>query len=314
VTSQETHTQHIVDPDVPDTEVILVEQPAPVFVDSTGRRRRLLRRLAYGFGAFCMVYGGLISLSLAGGPVSPNAVLPFPELIDGGQPTVGEPRPTPEPIVTAPDSVLVNEATPRRGGEAGSWNGPASTRRPAARPQPAVGPATGAATTKPAKPTEVAPSPTKAPTTSPSQTPAPTPAPTPTVSLDTTGGSGGGTGGGTGGGASGEDDGDGTGDDDAEGDQPGDTGSSGDGGGTAEDDCPYAYQDDADALDAVDDAVDPVTYLVDPDSPRAGVALEMTVRLVDLLHDGGLTDGSGQVGVIWSGDPEESSGDGEGTP
>ena len=31
-----------------------------------------------------MVYGGLISLSLAGGPVSPSAVMPFPELIDRG--------------------------------------------------------------------------------------------------------------------------------------------------------------------------------------------------------------------------------------
>ena len=67
--------------------MILVAQPAPVFVDSTGRRRRLLRRLAYGFGAFCMVYGGLISLSLAGGPVSPSAVLPFPGLAEHGTPT-----------------------------------------------------------------------------------------------------------------------------------------------------------------------------------------------------------------------------------
>ena len=41
MTSQEPHTEHIADQNDPDTDVIMVAQPAPVFVDSTGRRRRL---------------------------------------------------------------------------------------------------------------------------------------------------------------------------------------------------------------------------------------------------------------------------------
>jgi hypothetical protein len=338
VTSQETHTQHIVDPDVPDTEVILVAQPAPVFVDSTGRRRRLLRRLAYGFGAFCMVYGGLISLSLAGGPVSPNAVMPFPDLIDGGQPTVGEPRPTPAPIVTAPDSVLVNEATPRRGGEAGSWNVPVPTRRPATRPHPAVEPGTQQVVPKPTrqtKPTEVAPTPTRVPTPGPTGSVTPTPEPTPTVSLDSSGGAGGGGssdgdggegggdsttvddesdddpgGSGPGGTSAGDSgDGDSTGDSDGDsgsGDSDGDSGSGGTGGGAAGDDCPYP---------AAGDDARTVLFFVGPDSPQAGPALDLVVRLADLVRAAEPTREPGSdeqpagnpwtVGT-WSDDPGES--------
>jgi hypothetical protein len=201
VTSQEPHTQQIVDPDVPDTEVILVAQPAPVFVDSTGRRRRLLRRFAYGFGAFCMVYGGLISLSLAGGPVSPSAVLPFPDLMQGGagEPSIGRPlQPTPAPIVTAPKSVLVNDATPRRAGSAESWNGgSAATNRATARPTRATSPTLKPTPTSTARPVEGSPTTTKAPTTGPTKTVAPTADPTPTVSLGgtTSPGTGGGGGG-----------------------------------------------------------------------------------------------------------------------
>jgi hypothetical protein len=199
VTSQEPHTQHIADPDVPDTEVIPVEQPAPVFVDSTGRRRRLLRRFAYGFGAFCMVYGGLISLSLAGGPVSPSAALPFPQFIAGGEPPAGQPRPTPEPIMTAPKSVLVNDATPRRGGAAGSWDGDTvTTNQATAQPTRAAAPTMQpTATRAPSKPLENTPSPVKTPTNPPSASASPTGSPSPSDTVDSTGGTGtGGTGGG----------------------------------------------------------------------------------------------------------------------
>jgi hypothetical protein len=195
VTSQEPYTQPLADPDLPDTEVILVEQPAPVFVDSTGRRRRLLRRFSYAFGAFCMVYGGLISVSLAGGPVSPNVVLPLPGLIDGTDSDWAEVRPTPTaaPTVTAPRAVLVNEnlprraATPRHGGVAGTR----STVRPSRSTSPSRSPsASPSASVTPTgtRPVES----TKAPTAPPSTT-APGVTRTPTTPPTDTSGTGGGS-------------------------------------------------------------------------------------------------------------------------
>ena len=52
MTSQEPSNPISADAEILDTEVIVVAQPSPVFVDSTGRRRRVLRRVAYGFGVF----------------------------------------------------------------------------------------------------------------------------------------------------------------------------------------------------------------------------------------------------------------------
>jgi hypothetical protein len=125
VTLQEPHNPPIADVDPPDTEEIVVAHPSPVFVDSTGRRRRMLRKVAYGFGALCMVYGGLISVSLAGGPVSSNAVLPLPDLADGGDEdeekgiVVAQPSPTPEPVTTRTGAQAgaqpILEAFPTRG-------------------------------------------------------------------------------------------------------------------------------------------------------------------------------------------------------
>lgn len=54
----------------------------PVFVDVTGRRRDRIRRIAYGVGGACLAYTALLGVSLAGGPVSPYALLPFPELVE----------------------------------------------------------------------------------------------------------------------------------------------------------------------------------------------------------------------------------------
>ena len=118
MTLQEPQNPPIADVDMPDTEVIVVAHPSPVFVDSTGRRRRMLRRVAYGFGALCMVYGGLVSVSLAGGPVSSSAVLPLPDLADGQDEedlVVARPSPTPEPVVTATSAQPILEVLPRRG-------------------------------------------------------------------------------------------------------------------------------------------------------------------------------------------------------
>ncbi len=168
----------------------MVAQPAPVFVDSTGRRRRLLRRFAYGFTAFCMMYGGLISLSLAGGPVSPSAVLPLPGLVDGGEPPTGNALPRPEPVVTAPKSVLVNEATTPRTENVGSWDGgTVATRRATARPTGAAAPVASPTTdpTSATRPVEGTPTSTRTPPTVAPTTATPGPRPSPTVSRDAPG-------------------------------------------------------------------------------------------------------------------------------
>ena len=114
MTSQEPKTPHFADRDIPDTEVIVVPSPAPVFVDSTGRRRRVLRRLAYAFGGLCMVYGGLVSVSLAGGPVSSSAVLPLPDLRGDDDAADAKPTPIPAPSTSAPpQSRFITEALRR---------------------------------------------------------------------------------------------------------------------------------------------------------------------------------------------------------
>ncbi|WP_329108727.1 hypothetical protein OG792_08785 [Micromonospora sp. NBC_01699] len=73
-----------------------VPEPPPVFVDATGRRRRFVRYLAYGIGLLGLTYTALVGISLAGGPVNPNSVLPFADL-------VGRPQaPLPSPVPVAP--------------------------------------------------------------------------------------------------------------------------------------------------------------------------------------------------------------------
>jgi hypothetical protein len=301
VTSQEPHPQLIADPDIPDTEVILVAQPAPVFVDSTGRRRRLLRRLAYGFGAFCMVYGGLISLSLAGGPVSPGAVMPFPELIDrGAAPSDGKPWPTPEPIVTAPKSVLVNDATPRRGGAAGSWDDGASANRTrTANPTRAAGPSTpttrktgrptATATRPPTKPVEATPSATA--TTGPAATATPTVNPSPSSGSDT-GTKAPGAGGGTS-----SDDTDDTG-----------SGTSGVGGGSNPDECPVQPMHLAEPIDTHS----PTGSLVPPDSLIPPGLLDPAGQLIP-AGEAAIGDLLGPDGQPLNPDGTLSSADGTGT-
>jgi hypothetical protein len=139
VTLPEPITPQPADREIPDTEVIVVSPPSPVFVDSTGRRRRVLRRLAYAFGALCMLYGGLISVSLAGGPVSSSAILPLPVLPDRpARPVAARPSPTPAPQVSTPSRAqLVGDPLPRRSVQFGRTESTLLTRRtPAAIPAP----------------------------------------------------------------------------------------------------------------------------------------------------------------------------------
>lgn len=147
VTSQEPQTSYNADEYAPETEVIAVPEPAPVFVDSTGRRSRLLRRLALAFGVLLVAYGGLVSVSLAGGPVSSSAVFPLPGLddADDDEPEA-EPVPTPKPTPTTSAARRIVESVPRDGTD---------QRRPAVSPSPK-------ASAKPSKSPTPKPSPSKA--------------------------------------------------------------------------------------------------------------------------------------------------------
>ncbi|WP_430780755.1 hypothetical protein [Actinoplanes sp. G11-F43] len=156
MTSQE--PSHHIDPYASATEVIAVPEPAPVFVDSTGRRSRLLRRIALAFGVVLIGYAGLVSVSLAGGPISSSAVLPLPGL-DDDEEEAPEPRaestpaPTPEPkTTTSPATRMIESAN--RGPE---------TRRPASvtpAPQASVSRSKSPAP-KPSPSTSVSPVPPK---------------------------------------------------------------------------------------------------------------------------------------------------------
>jgi hypothetical protein len=163
---------------MPDTEVISVAAPPPVFVDSTGRRGRLLRRLAYAFGALVMLYGGLISVSLAGGPVRSSAVLPLPGLEPQDDPAPGRPNPIPAPTPshapTAP--VVAGAATGRPAGAHPAVPRLEATRISAKPRPPARSGATKKAPTKP-KPASTTSRPAES-TTAPA---VPTPVATPRV-------------------------------------------------------------------------------------------------------------------------------------
>jgi hypothetical protein len=176
VTSQEQESAESADRDIPDTEVIVKPAPSPVFVDSTGRRRRLLRRLSYAFGAVCVLYGGLVSVTLSAGPVSTSAILPLPDL---GAVAV-TPSPTPLPTFGPPKARAVIEALPRRDLAAAGTNRFVANRR-ASTPSPRA--TSTSATPKPSvttsRPVESTPTPT------PSATPSATGSATPSASPST---------------------------------------------------------------------------------------------------------------------------------
>lgn len=181
MTSQEPQNTHDTDIAAAETEVIAVPEPAPVFVDSTGRRSRLLRRVALAFGVLLVAYGGLVSISLAGGPVSSSAVLPLPGL-DDDEDEDDEPqaRPTPAPAPTPSVSPArrVVESGVRDGGEqrrpvtSASVKASASASRSAkATPTPSA--SSGSPTPKPLESTTATqqPTPDPNPTTSGPATP-----------------------------------------------------------------------------------------------------------------------------------------------
>jgi hypothetical protein len=144
VTSQEPKTPHHVDQHFQDTEVIAVPEPAPVFVDSTGRRSRVLRGVALAFGVLLVAYGGLVSVSLAGGPVSSSAVLPFPvfDEDEDDQERARKPARTPQPSPSATTTRPIVESTHRNatGPRPSASASPRTTVRTTKSPSPSTSP------------------------------------------------------------------------------------------------------------------------------------------------------------------------------
>jgi hypothetical protein len=63
-------------------QVEFIAEPAPVFVDASGRRGRKLRYLGYVAAGLTSVYAIGLGISLVGGPISPRMLLPVPGMPD----------------------------------------------------------------------------------------------------------------------------------------------------------------------------------------------------------------------------------------
>jgi hypothetical protein len=184
--------------------------PAEVFVDDSGRRRRILVRVGYLLGAGCLLYVALLGVSFAGGPIGPHALLPLPglpekvddplgisgltgvgapaghgtdEQPDGTRGTrTATPRATATRRATAaprPATESLVKLTPTKPTGTGAPAGPGST---ATTPTPTPGAGT---TTPPADATPPPVDPPPSPTDSPSTESAPTNPPTPGTAAGT---------------------------------------------------------------------------------------------------------------------------------
>ena len=164
--------------DVPGTELATRVEPAaaPVFVDTTGRRRRHAHQLAGVLAAVCSIYLAMFGAGLAGRPVHPSAPdgaftarpsattsaaaassaaapLTVPPLIRPVRPTTSRLRST-----TARPTTTTRRAAP-----------PPAVTVPVPTPRAAV--SSSQATTEPDSTQPSTPSPTPSPTTTPTPTP-----------------------------------------------------------------------------------------------------------------------------------------------
>jgi hypothetical protein len=141
----------------------------PVFVDTSGRRRTILRRVGIGIGTLAVAYLALFVVSLAGGPRPPG--IPLPEAV------AGEPdRTQTEPDGSVPGTPATGPSEPTPGGSPASTAG-AGSGAPATTPADPVPSAVppGAAVPPAPAPPPAPPTATPVPTTTPAPT---TPAPT----------------------------------------------------------------------------------------------------------------------------------------
>jgi hypothetical protein len=142
-----------------------------VFVDGTGRRRRVLRRGGYLIGGLCGLFMVLLLSSVVGGPRLPSSVLPLPHPAGHAARRAhqGTPRDDERQAGTAPNQ---GGASPLPGGQATSAAGsgaistsPAATTTPPATTRTSPAAASG--------PTQPVPKPVRThggePTTPPGQ-------------------------------------------------------------------------------------------------------------------------------------------------
>lgn len=161
-----------VDNPVDDEETRPLEVPgdsAPVFVDSSGRRGRRIRFAFYGIGGLSLTYAGMVAMSLAGGPLNPETLLPFPDLLINRPAAVDS---TPEPAQPA-RAGTTRPGDPRRttqNGEAAP--APRQSARPGVPAGPPGPPPVIEATPAPSTTRSQAPA-SQPPSTAPSGNPAP---------------------------------------------------------------------------------------------------------------------------------------------
>jgi hypothetical protein len=143
--------------------------PEPVFVDDTGKRRRRIRIAFYALGGVSLTYAGLVAVSLLGGPLNPESLIPFPQ-------TFNRPAADTSAPITAEAARLANR-TPRPGISRPA-EGTSGYPTPANPAKPIVAPPASPGTVPTATPTE---------TPTPEATPTPTPPPGPTPPTTTPG-------------------------------------------------------------------------------------------------------------------------------
>jgi hypothetical protein len=144
------------------------DDAAPVFVDSTGRRGRRIRFAFYGIGGLSLTYAGMVAMSLAGGPLNPETLLPFPDLLINRPAAV---EATPEPAQPAPTGSNRPGDGRRTGQDGEAAQVPAQPGQSTAPVPGPPGPAVPEGTAAPSTPQSQAPS--QPPSTAPSQNPAP---------------------------------------------------------------------------------------------------------------------------------------------
>lgn len=109
-------------PDVPDRQV---------FVDPSGRRRRLVRRLAIATCALLAAYTVLLCAALSGAPIPPSALLPLPSAPATVESTATTDQQNPLPAETTAPTAHSTHAT--------TETTTASVIRPTLTPQPTTG-------------------------------------------------------------------------------------------------------------------------------------------------------------------------------
>lgn len=132
---------------------------APVFVDSTGKRRRRLRTVGFLAGGIGAAYAAMLGLSFAGGPVAPNALLPIPGVPTVAPLAVAEDKPESSLSAVSSDQKITRGDSGNRADRIGAT----STTTPKVKQS---------GTVKPPASTKPSPTPTK-PSATPSKSPSP---------------------------------------------------------------------------------------------------------------------------------------------